>query len=76
MLCYKKDDGEIIEYKNQDTFIITIDGNIFGLKRFVKGKLNESYAPVSKEKAAIYLAAIIQGYEPPRSLVHRDRPVD
>ena len=35
-------------------------------------KVIESYAPVSLDKAAVFSASIIHGFQPPRSLVRLD----
>ena len=51
------------------------DGN-FNLRRYVKGKLNESYPGVSRGQASVYLSAVIQGFQPPRGLLRLDRPSD
>jgi hypothetical protein len=40
------------------------------------GKVDESYGFVTPDVAAIYLAAIIHGFQPPRDLRHLDTPFD
>lgn len=42
--------------------------------KYVGGVRVEAYAPVGEGRAAIYAAAIIQGFEPPRGLVRQERP--
>lgn len=51
-----------------ERWIIDIREDGFMFKREIYGRTEESYAPVSREKAAIFAAAIIQGFEPPRLL--------
>lgn len=43
--------------------------------RYAYGRPDELYPTVPPWKAAIYAAAITQGFEPPRVLVHQDKPV-
>ncbi len=38
------------------------------------GRVIESYAPQPPGVAAVFLAAIIQGFQPPRGLVPLDKP--
>jgi len=42
--------------------------------RFDHGKWTERYATVPPCKAAIYAAAITQGFEPPRALLRQETP--
>jgi hypothetical protein len=51
------------------------DGNPLGLMRYDNGQLQESYHVPDKARASVYLAAIAQGFEPPRGLKHQDKPV-
>lgn len=44
------------------------------IRRLYKGRVVESYAPLPVDKAAVYIMAIIQGYQPPRGLYHLDKP--
>lgn len=44
------------------------------LSRVINGAVVEIYRPVERGEAAVRLAAIIQGFEPPRSLTRLDRP--
>lgn len=59
-----------------DKWEIRIDEDKFFFTRFSEAKLHECYAPVSKDKAAVYLAAIIHGFQPPRALARLDRLSD
>jgi hypothetical protein len=43
-------------------------------RKLVNGQIKEAYSPVSGGKAAMYALAVIQGFEPPRSLVHQETP--
>jgi len=40
--------------------------------RYSSGRPTEAYAPVNLEKAVVYAAAIIAGYDPPRNLKFSD----
>lgn len=57
-------------------WVIEIDGRGVRLTRYVHGSSvpNESYRIVEKEEGAVYIAAVINGYQPPRSLLRQDRP--
>lgn len=49
----------------------------FTLRRYEDGRIVESYPssqPGARERAAIYAAAVIQGFEPPRGLVRQETP--
>ena len=69
--------AEIIDSITSDAeFVMTINKDTMILKRMHGGIVVESYAPVSKERGAVYLAAISQGFQPPRDLRLFDKPVD
>ncbi len=69
MLFYKRDDGKKVTFKKHDnTYIINIDDGVFHIQCYNNGKVNETYAPMNKDKAIVYLVALIQGFQPPRSL--------
>jgi hypothetical protein len=51
------------------------DGNPLGLMRYDDGQIQESYHVPDKARASVYLAAIAQGFEPPRGLKNQDKPV-
>ncbi|HHR5901443.1 TPA: hypothetical protein ACS7XC_002360 [Providencia alcalifaciens] len=55
------------------TWTIEIKNDLFFFKRAINGRIDETYAPVRRDKAAIFAAAIIQGYEPPKLLTLADR---
>jgi hypothetical protein len=66
-----KKDGE--EHKSDgEMWTISIKDNLFTFVRKINGELQESYRPVEQDLAAIYAAAIIQGFEPPRQLKEKD----
>lgn len=48
---------------------ISEDGKQFFFSRYINGIVNEQYAPVSVDKASIYCAAVIHGFQPPRNLI-------
>lgn len=54
-----------------ERWIIEFVGERFQFRREVNGKLDESYCPVGKDLAAVYVIAIINGFEPPRQLKER-----
>lgn len=52
----------------KERWVIFVDNDSFLFSREVNGRIDEAYAPVNREKAAVFAAAIIQGFEPPRLL--------
>ena len=73
MLNYIKPNGEKFELNKKEIIVITIEDNKYIFHRFSNGKIIETYASVEKDKASIYAISIIQGFQPPRSLVHQDK---
>ncbi|EAW0247703.1 hypothetical protein ABVL59_002533 [Salmonella enterica] len=57
----------------QERWIIDIQGGLFFFTREINGQVRDSYAPVKKEKAAVFAAAITQGIEPPRLVTQADQ---
>lgn len=55
-----------------DVWHVEIAGGRVSFSRWANGKCLESYGAVDKARAAVYAAAIVQGFEPPRSLLHAD----
>ncbi len=55
-----------------EVWTISIKENLFTFMRKINGELQEAYRPVEQDLAAIYAAAIIQGFEPPRQLKEKD----
>ncbi|HBC1013107.1 TPA: hypothetical protein IGZ65_004825 [Escherichia coli] len=49
-----------------------IEGDRFLFRRELNGERNESYRIVERDVAAVYAAAIINGFEPPRILKEKD----
>ena len=60
--------------KYKEHWTIELSGKKVHFTRYINNKVNEAYAPVSKRKAAVCAAAIIQGFEPPRLLRDSDIP--
>lgn len=60
----------------KNTWKIDVNGNKVAFARLHNDRVIEAYAPVSLDKASIYAASIIHGYQPPRSLVRLDKPID
>ena len=58
-----------------DTWLIQVFPTGVHFSRLHEGRTVESYARVGLDKAAIYAAAVIQGFEPPRDLRRLDKPV-
>lgn len=56
----------------KDIWEMCIDGDKVFFTRSSETKPHEAYAAVSRDKAAIYAAAIIHGYQPPRVLDRLD----
>ncbi|EPP7681207.1 hypothetical protein ACUVNT_002932 [Yersinia enterocolitica] len=63
-LCSTAHEGEV--------WNIDINGDLFTFTRRISGTLNEVYGPVYQDMAAVYAAAIIQGFDPPRQLKEKD----
>ena len=57
----------------QERWAIDIQSDRFFFTREINGRTEESYAPVNKEKAAMFAVAIILGIEPPRLLTQVDQ---
>lgn len=60
-----KENAWVIDLSNPDAIHFT---------RWVGGQRHESYGRVSRAEAAVFAAAISQGFEPPRALCHQDKP--
>ena len=60
----------------RDAWDIDISGDAVVFRRWSPDRdhVEETYAPVSIAKAAIFAVAIIHGFQPPRSLVCLDTP--
>lgn len=58
---------------SQERWIIEVKNDRFSFAREINGRIEDSYAPVNKDKAAVFAAAIIQGLEPPRLLTPAER---
>ena len=59
-----------------EQWVIEINNEKVFFSRKWNGKTEESYAPVDVGRAAVFAAAIIQGYQPPRGLVRLDKLSD
>jgi hypothetical protein len=53
---------------------IQIEGETYYFNRYINGSASETYRSVCQAEAAVWVAAIIQGFEPPRRLNVSDRP--
>jgi hypothetical protein len=60
----------------KDDWSIKIENNKIDLKRLKDGKVIEVYRPFSMTEAPVVMAAIIQGFEPPRVLRDLDTQTD
>ncbi|KLF03342.1 hypothetical protein YA24_09000 [Klebsiella aerogenes] len=57
----------------QEKWVIEISGGRYMFTRELNGVVDETYSPVSKEKAAVFASAIIHGFQPPRDLRSLDK---
>lgn len=57
------------------TWVVDVLEDGVHLTRMHNGRPCESYRVVSCEVAVIWMAAVIQGYQPPRDLRRLDKPV-
>ena len=62
-----------ISNNRQERWVIDFKGDAFFFTREINNRTEESYAPVSREKAAVFVAAIVQGFEPPRLITLADQ---
>jgi hypothetical protein len=60
--------------KNFNGWAMEVSPAGIGFIRICKGRPNEVYRRVSPAAAAVYAAAISQGFEPPRALRDQDKP--
>lgn len=70
-------DGHTVEQDSESgdaTWVIDVRKEGVHLRRMHNGVPCESYRDVSPAVAAIWVAAIIQGYQPPRDLRRLDKP--
>lgn len=53
-----------------------MDSDNVVFSRVVNGKVDESYVPVSYDKANVYAASILNGLQPPKHLYLSDKRID
>jgi hypothetical protein len=72
-LFYRRGDGTVVPLLGA-TYVIVLDANgkPCSLQLFVEGRIDESYN-TAPETLPLFLAAISQGFEPPRGLMHRGK---
>ena len=58
-----------------ETWKIRFDGEKVWFSRWVDGRADEQYRPLTLGEGAIAAAAIFQGFQPPHSLKRLDIPV-
>lgn len=77
-LFYRRTDGVEVAHSDEgDTqWLVTFkpDGQVM-LVQYESGRIDASYAPMDVATATVALAAISQGFEPPRGLRHQEKPV-
>lgn len=77
-LFYRRKDGVEIDLaatsREQWVVLINEKGDFF-LQRYFGGLIDETHRPMQADEATVALAAIGQGFEPPRGLRRRDTPV-
>lgn len=74
-LVYLRGDGQVLELSEADLWQIALRDGEVQLSRYCGGLVNETYRHMSPAEGAVAVAAIIQGFEPPRALRCRDEPV-
>ena len=74
-LRYIREDGVVCPRAADEQWLVSLmdDGKV-AVSRYCSGLLNEAYAYMPPDQAAVALVAIINGFEPPRSLTRRDTP--
>jgi hypothetical protein len=76
-LFYRREDGAEVPVGDVDTDVFIAVMNPEGtcsVQRHYQGMFDSGYAPVSREVGAIYMQALILGFQPPRRLEHLDKP--
>lgn len=58
------------------TWLMQMDSDNVVFSRVVNGKVDESYVPVSYDKANVYAASILNGLQPPKHLYLSDKRID
>ncbi|MDD9340314.1 MAG: hypothetical protein PV362_11850 [Providencia heimbachae] len=58
------------------TWLMQMDSDDVVFSRIVNGKVDESYVPVSYDKANVYAASILNGLQPPKHLYLSDKRID
>jgi hypothetical protein len=73
---YVRKDGVAVRIDEGETWVMRVSGDgTVNLTSFSGGKVDATYRTMEKDEAAVAMAAIIQGFEPPRTLVRPDTPV-
>lgn len=74
-LQYIREDGVVCARDADEQWLVGLraDGKV-SLKRYCNGVLNETYALQAPDQAMVSIAAVLSGYQPPRSLLRRDTP--
>lgn len=57
----------------KERWVIEITEGRYTFLKEINGSVDENYAPVCKAQAAVFAAAIIQGFQPPRDLRSCDK---
>ena len=63
------------ELEDQEIRVIIKNGR-YHISRHTGVKVKEQYAPTDNRKAQVFLASILNGFQPPRSLLCLDRLSD
>lgn len=58
------------------TWLMQMESDNVVFSRVVNGKVDESYVPVSYDKANVYAASILNGLQPPKHLYLSDKRID
>ena len=62
----------IMILENQEIRIEVKDGKYF-LSRYENGKVKEQYRPETNEVIQVWIVSVLNGFEPPRNLLHLDK---
>jgi len=74
-LFYRRRDGSMIEQSTpgEQWLVTLIAGGGVQLRRFIDGRIDESYRVMDDSEGALAIAGAILGFEPPRAPLRRDR---
>ena len=75
-LFYRRSDGSEVDLTAGEQWLVELKlGGGVHLRRFLGGKIDESWRPMDDAEGVIALASVILGFEPPRVQRRRERLV-